>query len=1311
MLDPAQELRLRTLFAQAVEQPAALRAAFVARACTGDPALRRELEAMLAVHDQDSAFLETPVLAAPPSATTDDSDTTVADRPSAPPPRIDGYEELEWLAEGGMGAVWKAQQVRPVRRTVALKVVRKGLDSRAVLTRFEAERQAMARMSHPHIATVHDAGNDRDGRPFLAMEYVAGSPITDFCETNGLGLEPRIALLAKVCHAVEHAHRRGVLHRDLKPSNVLVAGTADEPVPKIIDFGIAKALQGPLGEQSIHTLQGSFLGTPEYMSPEQIDGLHEQVDTRSDVYALGVILYELLTAQLPLPSERLRQASLAQLCRIVREEVPAKPSTRVRERTTATRPRRGTTGWQRLPGELDWIALKALEKEPDRRYASARDLALDLENFLGHRPVSAGPPSGAYRLRKFVQRYRVQVSAAALVLVALVVGLFGTLWFLVEANRRAAESEAARRDADGVRLATEAMLQAEEDPGLALQLALAASERTDHHAVRQAIHRTLPHHRELRQLIGHDDRVRQLRFLPDGRRLLSAANDAAVVLWDVDSGELLHRFVGHTAEVTHIDLDPSGQRLLTSSLDGTARIWEIATGAVLHELRDHDGPVDFVAFSPDGEQVATASRDKTARLHDARTGRTLHVLAGHAQLVSCLAFDPTGRFLVTRSFDRTARVWEVATGKHVRTSALGGASHASRVDGLLYIYQSIWCPPCGDRIVYHSWSSDGMPSEVRVDALQQDLGWIVPYGQTPVFVDHGQRLLVPVNNGQNARDTVPEVLSWLDLATGERRDEPAAGRVYANAVSPDGRYAVLTDERMDLEVVDLERDVSLGYCRRHRFKEYDCTVAFRPDGRRIASAKTSGRIRIWETLPEFAPRTLGGTATHHQTLLAATAEGARAVVEQRQAGRRTWAVGDIDDWQRRLVIDDPRIFQLVSSRDGSRLLGFAGPPSDTEGATAWTVQSVLVFDAAGQLLREVTFEHPHVACSIRPDGREIAFRHPPYDGGGTFAFYDLDTFELQRRIDARARGWRLTWSGDHRRIAACYNNDAETDVLEAATGAVVASIRGPGKATHMCAALDHDGRHLLVALANLQTLVWDLEAATSPDATPVARYTGLVPAPQWCGFAAGGRLAWVGCNNEVHLFEASTGKPFSILRLDSGLADVCIDADDTMLVTLTLDGRAQRWPLDPLAVARQRARALLEPSDFDKYELGTPAERARHERTLLEAGTTGRGFAQLARLELDQGDLDAAIRHYQAACDLGPHAPQRRDLYTGLLELLCRRLAVGTGHPAQQRADRDRALEALAHAVRCKTPREELLALPGIDALRIEARFDELLGR
>jgi serine/threonine protein kinase len=432
---------LLAIFNEAIELPSPdERAAYLDRACAGDAMLRSRVEALLRAHDHAGQFLGDKTAAESPEA-------SQVERPST---MIGPYKLLEQIGEGGMGLVFVAEQQHPIRRRLALKVIKPGMDSRQVIARFEAERQALALMDHPNIAHVIDAGMTPSGRPFFVMELVKGEPITEYCDANKLSPRDRLKLFLDVCQAVQHAHQKGIIHRDLKPSNILVSSHDGTPVVKIIDFGVAKAIGQQLTDKTVYTQFAFLIGTPQYMSPEQAGQSGLDIDTRSDIYALGVLLYELLTGTTPFTKERLEKAAFDEIRRIIREEEPPKPSTRLSESKeslpsiSALRHTEPSQLTKLVQGELDWIAMKALDKDRNRRYATANAFASDIQRYLADEPVLACPPSAGYRLRKFLRRNRGSAFAASLVLLALVAGIIGTTWGLVRANK-ARDDEAEQR--------------------------------------------------------------------------------------------------------------------------------------------------------------------------------------------------------------------------------------------------------------------------------------------------------------------------------------------------------------------------------------------------------------------------------------------------------------------------------------------------------------------------------------------------------------------------------------------------------------------------------------------------------------------------------------------------------------------------------------------------------------------------------------------------------------------------------------------------------------------------------------------------
>jgi tetratricopeptide (TPR) repeat protein/serine/threonine protein kinase len=435
----------KRIFLEALEHPGGeALLCFLDEACGGDAGLRARVDELLLAHRDAGSFLEPPAY----------NSVVMSDGPSIPESSgavIGPYKLLEPIGEGGFGVVFMAEQTQPVRRKVALKVLKPGMDTRQVVARFEAERQALALMDHPHIAKVLDGGATSSGRPYFVMELVKGVPITEFCDQNHLTLRQRLELFVPVCQAVQHAHQKGIIHRDLKPSNILVVMHDTTPVPAVIDFGIAKALGQELTDKTLFTGFAQMIGTPLYMSPEQAGQSGLDIDTRSDIYSLGVLLYELLTGKTPFAKERFRQAGYEEIRRIIREEEPPKPSTRLSEAKdtlpsiSALRQTEPTKLTKLVRGELDWIVMKCLEKDRNRRYETANGLALDVQRYLNDEPVQACPPSAGYRLRKFVRRNKGKLAVAVSLFVAVTVMAASVGWTVRDTAAR--EAEAQQREA------------------------------------------------------------------------------------------------------------------------------------------------------------------------------------------------------------------------------------------------------------------------------------------------------------------------------------------------------------------------------------------------------------------------------------------------------------------------------------------------------------------------------------------------------------------------------------------------------------------------------------------------------------------------------------------------------------------------------------------------------------------------------------------------------------------------------------------------------------------------------------------------
>jgi len=620
-----------------------------------------------------------------------------------PGDRIGRYKLLQKIGEGGCGLVYMAEQEEPVRRRVALKIIKLGMDTRQVIARFEAERQALAMMDHPNIAKVFDAGSterpltpslspiagegarragEREpgiphpefrtlhlsaGRPFFVMELVRGVKITDYCDEKKFTTSQRLELFMQVCRAVQHAHQKGIIHRDLKPSNILVSTNDGIAVPKVIDFGIAKATTGePLTNKTVFTAFEQFIGTPAYMSPEQAIVTSLDVDTRTDIYALGVLLYELLTGQTPFDPKELMQAGLEAMRRAICDREPERPSTRLStlpgDSLSTTAQRRGLDApklLSQLRGDLDWIVMKCLEKDRARRYETANGLATDVQRHLNNEPVLARPPTTAYRLRKFVRRNKLAFATGAAILTTLVLGIFVSTWQAVVATRARTTAQIAARQAQQAQLseaeqrqkATAARDAAQDQEMRARRNAYVANIALAYEAFQKG---RLGRARELLQkasdaaavpesaVTGEDSRTKDLRgwewrylwsqtrgddlfilgrheptaqvalWMPDGVRAVSCGNDRCVKLWQVDERRLLNQ-LNFPDRPNGLALSPDGRRLAIGLDGGRVSLWDASNLQEIWQAQlPH--PIGNIAYSPDGQMIAVAGGDRVSVL-------------------------------------------------------------------------------------------------------------------------------------------------------------------------------------------------------------------------------------------------------------------------------------------------------------------------------------------------------------------------------------------------------------------------------------------------------------------------------------------------------------------------------------------------------------------------------------------------------------------------------------------------------------------------------------------------------------------------
>jgi WD40 repeat protein len=669
----------QTIFTDVLALAATERGAFLDCACGGNAALRSRIEALLAAHAEAERQLPAPLVAretlAPEEKTGD---------------RIGRYKLLETIGEGGCGVVWLAEQEEPVHRRVALKVIKLGMDTREVIARFEAERQALALMDHPNIAKVFDAGATATGRPFFVMELVRGVPVTKFCDEANASTAQRLELFIQVCHAVQHAHQKGIIHRDLKPSNILVTVNDGVPVPKVIDFGIAKATQGRLTDQTLFTAFEQFIGTPAYMSPEQAVMTSVDVDTRSDIYSLGVLLYELLTGRTPFDAQELAQAGLDEIRRRIREVEPPKPSTRLstmQGEALATVAQHRHTDPPKLVnlvrGDLDWIVMKALEKDRTRRYATANSLADDLAHFLRDEPVAARPPSRFYRFQKLVHRHRFAFAAAGAIAAALVIGTAVATWQAVRAQRAETNERAQRLLAETGELAARRRAYASD-----VRAAQIALDQSNLGRCRELLkgHVPLPGQVDFRGFewrllwgesrshasaeFRHDRGAFQAVLLPDRKTLVTRCADGAVTVWDTVARRVLRQLPSVAPRFgvpPKIACSPDGSLLAACHTDGVA-LYETISWTMVRQLST---PAEQAAFTPDGKELVLTSVGQLIFWNLAAEAPVMKPNASKSSLdiqYQRTVFSPDGRLMfVSDRFSRQIEVWEMPSRSHTGT--------------------------------------------------------------------------------------------------------------------------------------------------------------------------------------------------------------------------------------------------------------------------------------------------------------------------------------------------------------------------------------------------------------------------------------------------------------------------------------------------------------------------------------------------------------------------------------------------------------------------------------------------------------------
>ena len=997
------------------------------------------------------------------------------------PAKIDGlgtiigrYELLELIGEGGMGLVYLAEQKEPVKRRVALKIIKPGMDSKQVIARFEAERQALAVLDHPNIAHVFDAGGTETGRPYFVMEYVKGMSITRYCDDKKLTIEQRLRLFEQVCEGVQHAHQKGIIHRDLKPSNILVTMQGDRPVPKIIDFGIAKATTQSLTDATVFTYQGQLLGTPEYMSPEQVDLATQDIDTRSDIYSLGVVLYELLAGVLPFESESFTKVGLAEIQRTIREDEPASPSirlTQMGDKAKGIAESRGTHVVplaRRLHRELEWIPLKAMRKDRCRRYKSASDMADDIRNYLNGNPLIAGPETTIYRVQKFVRKHAGSVATVALVAAAIVVGLVVSTAMYFKAEEARQKEVVARAEAEDAReKEATARVRAEEAEKVAEEEAESYRRLSYNHGIALAdakyregdirgVGRLLKDSPQdlrgwewqrlnnvsdqaLMTIRGHrGSGIRSTVISPDGKLIASGGGDSPIRIWDLATGAELKILRGHADQVCSLAFSPDSKRIVSGSEDKTIRVWNVTSAEELMTLRGHNSTVLSVAFSPDGKRIASGSKDNTIRIWDAQTGAELRVLHGYEYGVYSISFSPDGRRVASAGWDGGIKIWDVATGELA-------ASYGQDEDVAFVAFspdgQSIISAGGADNVVRIRDSAGG----AKLTTMRGHTGWV----DHVAFSPDGRRAISCSDGDSTIRIWEAETGVELRVLRGHKHGVTSA------SFSPDGSRIVSSSWDSTIKVWDAYVDPTRMLLYGH--KSTITGLAFTPDGKQLVSGSQDGIIKIWDVASGVERLTLHkyeGLAGR----VAISPDGKRMAFG---LADRTIRLCNVTSGQELMTLrgHESPVYEVIFSPDGRRIVSAGGRD-----------KTVRVWDAgSGSEEMILRGHHSQVrSVAVSPDGRYIVSG----DEDGQMRIRNANTGKELMTLRAGSQAvLQVSFSLDGERIASCAV-DRTIRVWSLATGDELSTLEGHTDWV-TSAVFSRDGKRVISSSPDGMVKVWD----------------------------------------------------------------------------------------------------------------------------------------------------------------------------------------------------------------------------------------------